>query len=62
MISLRSFFILLFLLGRLAPASGAEFRGAWVASIYNLDWPSKPGLPAAAQKAELRALLDRAAA
>lgn len=38
-----------------------EFRGAWVASVYNLDWPSKPGLSAEAQKAELRALLNRAA-
>ncbi len=38
-----------------------EFRGAWVATVYNLDWPSKPGLPAAVQKAELRALLNRAA-
>ncbi len=64
MISLRSFFVLLFLLGTLAPADGAEreFRGAWVATVYNLDWPSKPGLSAAAQKAELRALLDRASA
>ena len=43
-------------------ASAAEFRGAWVATVYNLDWPSKPGLPAAEQKAQLRALLDRAAA
>ncbi len=39
----------------------AEFRGAWVATVYNLDWPSKPGLPAEEQKAQLRALLDRAA-
>ncbi len=38
-----------------------EFRGAWVASVYNLDWPSKPGLSAAEQKAELRAILNRAA-
>ena len=55
---------LLFSLGNLSPASAAEreFRGAWVATVYNLDWPSKPGLPAATQKAQLRALLDRAAA
>jgi uncharacterized lipoprotein YddW (UPF0748 family) len=45
-----------------APAAEREFRGAWVATVYNLDWPSKPGLPAATQKAQLRALLDRAAA
>ncbi len=48
----------------LCPARAAEreFRGAWVATVYNLDWPSKPGLPAATQKAQLRVLLDRAAA
>ena len=43
-------------------AEGAEeFRGAWVATVFNLDWPSKPGLPAAEQQAQLRAILDRAA-
>ena len=42
------------------PALRREFRGAWVASVSNIDWPSKPGLPTAAQKAELLALLDRA--
>ena len=55
---------ILFSLGWLvASALGAEreFRGAWVATVYNLDWPSRPGLPAATQKAQLRALLDRAA-
>ena len=44
-----------------ARAADAEFRGAWVATVYNLDWPSKPGLPAAEQQAQLRDLLDRAA-
>jgi uncharacterized lipoprotein YddW (UPF0748 family) len=39
-----------------------EFRGVWVASVRNLDWPSKPGLPPSLAKAELIALLDRAAA
>jgi uncharacterized lipoprotein YddW (UPF0748 family) len=43
-------------------AEGAEeFRGAWVATVFNLDWPSKAGLPAAEQQAQLRAILDRAA-
>lgn len=37
-----------------------EFRGLWVASVLNVDWPSKPGLSASAQQAELRALLDLA--
>lgn len=41
--------------------SAGEFRGAWVATVHNIDWPSKAGLPAAMQKAELRAILDRAA-
>lgn len=44
-----------------AQAAEREFRGAWVATVWNLDWPSQPGLSAAAQKAQLRALLDRAA-
>ena len=44
-----------------AKAAEREFRGAWVATVYNLDWPSGPGLPAATQKAQLRTLLDRAA-
>ena len=39
-----------------------EFRGVWVASVSNLDWPSKPGMPTANQKAELLAILDRAQA
>ncbi|HEX4667157.1 MAG TPA: family 10 glycosylhydrolase [Chthoniobacterales bacterium] len=60
----RSFGWLIFFSGWFvanAPAAEREFRGAWVATVYNLDWPSKPGLPAATQKAQLRALLDRAA-
>ena len=51
-------FALLFVLAPLRAAQ--EFRAAWVATVYNLDWPSKSGLPAEAQKAQLRALLDRA--
>jgi len=43
------------------PPPAREFRGAWIATVANIDWPSKPGLPAAQQKAELISLLDRAA-
>jgi uncharacterized lipoprotein YddW (UPF0748 family) len=43
------------------PNPPREFRGAWIATVANIDWPSKPGLPVAQQKAELLALLDRAA-
>jgi uncharacterized lipoprotein YddW (UPF0748 family) len=37
-------------------------RGAWVATVANIDWPSRPGLSAAQQRAEAVALLDRAQA
>jgi uncharacterized lipoprotein YddW (UPF0748 family) len=39
-----------------------EFRGVWVATVGNLDWPSAPGLPAARQKQELVFLFDTLAA
>lgn len=37
-----------------------EFRGVWVATVANIDWPSRPGLPVEEQKREFRQLLDRA--
>ncbi len=36
-----------------------EFRGAWIATVTNLDWPSQRGLPAYQQKNELVTLLDK---
>jgi uncharacterized lipoprotein YddW (UPF0748 family) len=39
-----------------------EFRGAWVATVGNIDWPSTNNLSVANQKAELIAILDRAVA
>jgi uncharacterized lipoprotein YddW (UPF0748 family) len=44
------------------PPIAREFRGVWVASVDNIDWPSRPGLPPCDQQAELVALLDRAVA
>ncbi|MGC8669316.1 MAG: glycoside hydrolase family 10 protein [Chthonomonadales bacterium] len=44
------------------PPIPREFRGAWIATVNNIDWPSKPGLPVETQKSELLAILDRAAA
>lgn len=35
-----------------------EFRGVWVATVANIDWPSKPGLSTEAQKSELIRILD----
>ncbi len=37
-----------------------EFRAAWVATVFNLDWPSSSGLPAARQQSELLSILNTA--
>jgi len=39
-----------------------EFRAAWVATVANIDWPSRKALSSAEQIVEIHALLDRAAA
>lgn len=44
------------------PAAPREFRGVWVATVNNIDWPSKRGLTADQQRAEIAAILDRAQA
>lgn len=36
-----------------------EFRGIWVATVDNIDWPSKPGLTEDQQKQELIGLLEQ---
>ncbi|WP_103507609.1 glycoside hydrolase family 10 protein [Streptomyces sp. SM13] len=57
--------------GRTSPAGGrrgggrpgaapGQLRGMWIATVANIDWPSKPGLTAVRQEAELFAYLDRA--
>src|SRR5262245_16992881 len=43
------------------PALTREFRGVWVATLKNIDWPSKAGLSVDRQQAELVAILNRAA-
>jgi uncharacterized lipoprotein YddW (UPF0748 family) len=51
--------------GSPAPSSAAppplarEFRGVWVATVSNIDWPTRPGLSTAEQQAELLAILDK---
>jgi len=42
----------------LLPEPDREFRAAWVAAVANIDWPSRPGLPAGEHKAEAIAMLD----
>jgi uncharacterized lipoprotein YddW (UPF0748 family) len=44
------------------PAVARDFRAAWVASVANIDWPSRPGLSTWEQQAELVAMLNRVAA
>jgi uncharacterized lipoprotein YddW (UPF0748 family) len=55
--------ILTLCLPELVPAQGSdlqkfEFRGAWVATVTNLDWPTTPGLHSDFQKNQLRAIFD----
>ena len=45
-----------------APAAPREFRAAWVSTVANIDWPSKPNLSAPQQQAEAITILDRARA
>lgn len=42
------------------PEVPREFRGAWIATVYNIDWPSRSGLSAEQQQRELIALFDKA--
>ena len=47
--------------GEKPPVLPREFRGAWAACVYNIDWPSRKGLSAEAQRRELVAILDKMA-
>ena len=42
------------------PSPPREFRAAWIATVANIDWPSRKGLPTQQQKKELIALFDKA--
>ena len=56
-----AFFLFFFLFYENAKAQNPpqyEFRGVWVATVENIDWPSKKGLPTEQQKAEFIKLLD----
>jgi uncharacterized lipoprotein YddW (UPF0748 family) len=41
------------------PPASREFRAVWVATVANIDWPTKPGLSNAEQQAEAIAILNR---
>jgi uncharacterized lipoprotein YddW (UPF0748 family) len=55
--------LLALLMGGTSQAQSAgpkcEFRGAWIATVANIDWPSKPGLPADQQREEFITLIDK---
>ncbi len=40
------------------PSAEREFRGVWVATVANIDWPSKPGLTTEEQQREAITILD----
>ncbi|HMS56433.1 MAG TPA: family 10 glycosylhydrolase [Fimbriimonadaceae bacterium] len=42
------------------PAAKREFRAAWIATVDNIDWPTKRGLPVDAQKKELMTIIETA--
>lgn len=42
------------------PPLPREFRGAWVATVDNIDFPSRPGLSASQLRIELEAIVARA--
>ena len=41
-----------------AQTTKREFRGAWIATVANIDWPSKPGLAAVEQQQQFIHQLD----
>ena len=42
------------------PPAPREFRSAWVASVANIDWPSRPGLTTAQQQEEIVRIVEHA--
>ncbi len=41
------------------PPIEREFRGVWIATVGNMDWPSRPGLSTWQQQAEIVDMLNR---
>ena len=42
------------------PPTPREFRAAWIATVANIDWPSKKGLAVEQQKQEIIRIVERA--
>jgi len=56
--SVLSILLFQFLVTR-AQSPKREFRAAWIATVSNIDWPSKPGLPSDLQQQEFIYRLDQ---
>ncbi|MGL4394695.1 MAG: glycoside hydrolase family 10 protein [Brevinema sp.] len=54
----RLLLILLFLPYVISANPKRELRAAWIATVFNIDWPSAKNLPREQQKNELLSLLD----
>ena len=50
--------ILFFNLSFAQVESKREFRGVWIASVANIDWPSRPNLTSEIQREEFRKILN----
>ncbi|MES1912863.1 MAG: hypothetical protein MHM6MM_005089, partial [Cercozoa sp. M6MM] len=44
-----------------AVRGAVELRGAWLATVLNIDWPSEPGLPMRVQQQQLADAIDEMA-
>lgn len=58
MIRISFFFTLLVVTHVLSAQSKQEFRAVWIATVDNIDWPSKKGITVDSQKAEFIRILD----
>lgn len=53
-----AFFLILCLNAQAQLAPKREFRAVWVATVNNIDWPSKPGISTEQQKKEVVEILN----
>ena len=60
---MKYFLLVAFLFPFILPAQTVspkfEFRAVWVATVANIDWPSKPGLSSEEQQNEVIGILDK---
>ena len=59
---LYTFFLFVSVSSSFAQSMKREMRGAWIATVANIDWPLSAGTDAAAQKRQLGAILDNVVA